>query len=394
MGFLSSSKKERQVVIFDIGSGSVGGAIARIPTDGKSIPTIIKSARTEIVFQNELDFDLFLKDMLKALNETATKLYKAKLGAPDEIFCVLASPWYLSETRVIKMSKEHSFLFTKKIGDELFQKEISGLTEMYKKKYGGVESAPEVIEHHIMGVSLNGYSVPDPIGKRSRSVEMNMIISLSPKVCLDAIKKSISKVCHSTPVSFSSFAVASYIAVRDRFIGPDSYLLLDISGEITDVGIVSRGVLKATLSFPFGKKTFFKYMCTKLEIELRDAQELFTLYTSNVISTDFKEKLTPLFKSIEKSWAEAFRQCIGTLPHTLTLPGTIFLTADTDIRSWFAEILKTEEYLQSMVAEHHCTVVTLEGPEFLPLCSVKDDLCDPFLMIEAITVMRKSEQKI
>ncbi len=391
--FSSSSHKERLVAIFDIGSGSVGGALARIPDDGTGVPEIIKSARTQITFQNVLDFNIFLSDMLTALNTTASELYKAKLGAPDEIVCVVASPWYISETRTIKMSKEVPFVFTRRLGDELFQKEIVSLTEMYQKKYGGVESAPEVIEHHIMGVSLNGYPVLDPFGKKTKAIEMNMIISLSPKICLERIKKTLSKTYHSKPVTFSSFMVASFIAVRDRYVTPDSYLLLDINGEITDVGIVSKGILRATLSFPFGKKTFFKYMCSKLEIELRDAKELFALHTKGVISEKFKDKLGPLFKSIENSWSEAFRQCIGTLPHTLTLPGTIFLTADNDIRDWFANVVRNEEYIQSMVADHTSTVVTLEGPEFLNMCRVKDGLCDPFLMIEAIAIMRKKEYK-
>lgn len=393
MGFFnSSSNKERLVAIFDIGSGSVGGALARIPTDGKGIPTIIKSARTEIAFKNELDFGVFLNDMLEALSSTATELYKGKVGAPREIVCVMASPWYLSETRTVKMSKEHSFVFTNRLADELFQKEIDSLKEKYQTKYGGVDSAPEIIEHQVMGVSLNGYSIPDPIGKKSKSVEMNIIMSLSPKLCLDKIKRTLSKTYHSTPVSFSSFAVASYIAVRDRYISTNSYLLLDISGEITDVGIVSKGILKATLSFPFGKKTFFKYMCSKLEIELRDAKELFSLYSSGTISKKLKDKLDPLFKSIEGSWGEALRECIGTLPRTLTLPGTIFLTADSDMRDWFVNVVRNDEYIQSMVAERKCTVITLEGPEFLNMCNVKDGLCDPFLMIEAIAIMRKKEK--
>jgi hypothetical protein len=130
-------------------------------------------------------------------------------------------------------------------------------------------------------------------------------------------------------------------------------------------------------------------MCTKLDIELRDAQELFNLFSTGTLSERRKKKVEPLFQSIENSWGEAFRACIGTLPHTLTLPGTIFLTADTDIRGWFVNVVCNEPYIQSMVAEHKCTVVTLEGPEFLNMCSVKDGTCDPFLMIESIAVMRK-----
>jgi hypothetical protein len=390
MGFFSSSnKKERLVAIFDIGSGSVGGAMTIVPSEGNGIPTILKSVRTEVSYHDELDFNLFLNDMLKALNSTAEALYKSKLGAPDEIVCVLASPWYFSETRIIKMTRDHSFLFTSKLADELLDKEISTLKSSYDKKYGTTKSTPEVIEHHVMGVSLNGYLIDEPLGKRSRSVEMHMVISMSPAQALDKIRKTLSNTFHHIPVSFSSFVLSSYLAVREKYVTPDSYLLLDIGGEITDVAIITKGILKASLSFPFGKKTFFKYMCTKLEIEPRDAEELFKLFSDNTLAIKKRKKVEPLFQSIENSWGEAFRQCIGTLPHTLTLPSTIFLTADADIRGWFVDVVRNEPFIQSMVADHKCTVVTLEGPEFLKMCSVKDNTCDPFLMVEAIGFMRK-----
>lgn len=389
-GFSKPKNKEKVIAIFDIGSGSIGGAIVRIPNTDKGMPTIIKSVRTDIAFHDELDFNLFLKDMLEALKNTSKLLYDAKLGAPDEIVCVLASPWYLSETRVVKMSREHSFAFTSSIADEMLQKEIASLNALYEKKYSGAKSSPEVIEHHVMGVSLNGYLVDEPIGMRSRSVEMHMVISMSPKLCLDKIRETISSTFHHIPVTFSSFSVCSYLAVREKYVTPDSYLLLDIGGEVTDVAIITRGILKASLSFPFGKRTFFKYICTKLEIEQRDAVELFNLYSAGTLSDRKKKKVEPLFQSIENSWGEAFRGCVGTLPHTLKLPGTIFLTADSDIREWFKNVVCNEPFIQSMVSEHKCTVITLEGPEFLNMCSVKDGTCDPFLMVEAIGIMRKS----
>jgi hypothetical protein len=390
MGFLfGSKKKEKIVAIFDIGSGSVGGAIVRIPTDGKRIPTIIKSVRNDIKTRGSFKFDLFVGDMISALSLSVNSLYDKKVGAPDEIICVLASPWYLSETRTVRMSREKSFTFTKRLASELIQKEISGLTESYKKKYGNIDNTPQMIEQHTMAVSLNGYTVLDPLNKKCNFVEMNMIISLAPRVCLNKINETLSKTFHHTKVSFSSFTVATYLAVRDKYVVPDSYLLIDISGEITDVGIVTKGILKSVLSFPFGKKTFFNYICTKLEIESRDAKELFRLYSENNISSEYKKKVEPLFKSIENSWGEAFNQCVTTLPRILILPNTIFLTADNDIKNWFANVLRNEEHIQLSTSDHKSEVITLDGPEFLNMCDVKEGACDPFFMIEAIAVMRK-----
>ncbi|HAE36840.1 MAG: hypothetical protein UR85_C0003G0014 [Candidatus Nomurabacteria bacterium GW2011_GWF2_35_66] len=391
MDFSFSSKKEKMVAIFDIGSGSVGGAFVTIPSDRNKLPTIIKSTRVDIVEREELDFNVFLKDMILALGFASRNLYQSKLGAPDEIVCVLASPWYISETRLIKISKEHSFIFTKKVVDELLAKELSSLDSIYKNKYGEAESAPEVIEHPIVGISLNGYQVDDPLGKRTRSIEMNMVISLSPKICLDSIKETISKSFHHTPISFSSFMVASFISVRDKYMNHDSYLLLDIGGEVTDVGIVAKGVLKESLSFPYGKKTLFRDICKSLKVELRDAYELFSLFNKGTLSEKEIKKLKPVLDFVELAWGKSFRECINSLPRTLTLPNVMFLTIDSDVKDWFVKVINSEEYIQSMVPNKKFTLVAIDGPEFLNMCNVKNGTCDPFLMIESINVMRKVE---
>lgn len=388
---LFSSKKEKLVAIFDIGSGSVGGALVRVPLDGKSLPTIIKSTRTDIVTRKELDFNLFLKDMILALGFASKALYQSKLGAPDEIVCVLASPWYISETRLIRMSKEHSFIFSKKIIDELAKKEITSLDILYKGKYGDTESAPEVIEHPILGISLNGYQVDDPIGKKTRSIEMDMVISLSPNLCLDQIKEILSKTFHNTPVSFSSFMMSSYVAVRDRYMNHESYLLLDIGGEVTDVAIISKGILRESLSFPYGKKSLLRDISNKLKIELRDAKEIFSLFNKGVISTKESAKISSVLSEVEKSWGQSFRESINTLPRILTLPNVMFLTIDPEVKDWFMKVINNEEYIQSMVPNKKFALISLDGPEFLNMCNLKDSTCDPFLMIEAISVTRKME---
>ena len=390
MGFLfTSKKKEKLVAIFDIGSGSVGGALVSIPLDKKSLPTIIKSIRADIVTRKEVDFNLFLKDMILSLNFASKSLYESRLGAPEEIICVLASPWYTSETRLIKMSKESPFTFNKKVVDGLLAKEFSSLKILYKNKYGEVESKPEIIEHPIIGVLLDGHHVDEPLGKKTNSIEINMIVSLTPKICLDKIKDTISKSFHSAPIYFSSFIIASYIAVRDKYVHQDSYLLLDIGGEVTDIGIVTNGILNDSISFPYGKKTLFRDICNKLKIEQRDAYEIFSLLNKTTLSDKEKEKLKPVLESVKKSWGNLFRESINSLSHISKLPNVIFLTIDADIKDWFVKIINNDEYIESMVPDKNFILITLDGGEFLNMCNVKNGTCDPFLMIESINVMRK-----
>lgn len=393
MGFLfKSTKKENTALVFDIESGSVGGCISRIPGGDSGTPAVLRSFREEIFSRDELDYDLYLEDMIKSLESVAKALHDSKPGRVSEISCVLGSPWYLSETRIIKITKEHSFVFTKKIAHDLLEKEVSSLSSEYKKRYGEIKTSPEVIEHNVMGVSLNGYPIKDPIGKRSRSLEINMITSLSPQICLDKIRQTLLKFFPHTKISFSSFATASYFVARNRYLNLNSYLLINVGSEITDVGIVTQGILRASLSFPFGKKTFFKQMCNKLNIEKREAKELFGLYYKGTLDSARKDKLIPVLKSIEDLWGEAFRKCINTLPHTFTLPETIFLTIDEDVKKWFSDVMCHQESVQAMLTGRKCRIVTVNSPEFSNICLFKDQNFDPFLVVETTALFRKIEK--
>ena len=391
MGFLFSSKKEKLVAVFDIGSGSVGGALVRISNDKNKLPTIIKSARTDIVYRENVDFNQFLGDMITSLGTTATLLHQSKLGAPSEIFCVLASPWYVSETRVIKMSKDVPFVFSSKMIDELIKKEISSVETLYKTKYGNVSSAPEIIEHPILGVFLNGYRIDNPIGEKVKNFKVDLAISLSPSICLDKVKEEISKTFTHTKVSFSSFMLASYISIRDRYITNDSYMIFDISGEITDVGIVTNGVLDKSASFPYGRNTLIRNIGKSLNIELRDTLELLSLYSKGTLEEGQLNKLNEVLKASEELWGASFKECINSLLHVLIIPSIVFLTIDRDIKDWFVKVINNGEHIQSMVSGKQFTLITIDGPDFLNMCSVENETCDPFLMIEAISVVRKME---
>jgi hypothetical protein len=174
-------------------------------------------------------------------------------------------------------------------------------------------------------------------------------------------------------------------------VNNDSYLLLDIGGEVTDIGIVSNGIIKDSLSFPYGRQTLFRNISKKLNIELRDVYQMFSLFTQDILRQEDKIKFTPVLESQREIWGKFFKDTIKTLPETSILPNIIFLTIDADVKDWFAKIINNGEYIQSTALDKKFTLVTIDGGEFLNMCNVKNGTCDPFLMIEAISVMRKME---
>jgi hypothetical protein len=177
-GFLQKEKKDTIVAIFDISSGGVGGAIVNMDP----LPIILSSARVAINSEKINGFDDLARATEKALGAVAYHVHQDNVAIPEKIICTLASPWYVSETRIIQMDRAESFTFTKKLADELLNKELSALAR----------NDFEIIENRVMQVLIDGKSYEYPIGLVGKSIEMNMVTALSPQIFLDTIREKLS----------------------------------------------------------------------------------------------------------------------------------------------------------------------------------------------------------
>src|SRR3989344_7958925 len=97
--FSQTKKHEHgRALLVDIGSASIGAAIARFSKEQK--PLLEITTRNDIVFQENLNFKRFVSATTEALTKTLNQIQKRSSARPDHIHCVLSSPWFVSQTRV------------------------------------------------------------------------------------------------------------------------------------------------------------------------------------------------------------------------------------------------------------------------------------------------------
>ena len=381
MGLFNGVKNNETVAVFDIGSGSVGGALARLNTNGK--PEVFSVSREPIAFQQNFSFQKFLSSMLQALNNTSQVLSRAHTS-PRHIFCFLASPWYASQTRVIKFSKNTPFVFSKKLADNLIYKEIENFERAHLEKHLGPKGHARPIEHKIMSVKLNGYSVSNPIGQRALAVEMTMFISMSPESILLAIKEAIGHF-FGHQIHFSSFPFASFLVCRVLFKNKSDFILMDAGSEITDVSLIKNNIIEESFSFPLGKNFLIKSLISGLGMTQTEAVSALTVFLSEKLQDSSREQVTQVLKNAQDEWLKYFRNTLTHITHDLSLPSEIILTADDDVAPWFIETIKKEEYNQNTLTGKNFNVIMLDTKAFsnvLNLDKVQDR--DPFLMLEAV----------
>jgi hypothetical protein len=388
MGIFSGTKeKGKLTLVFNIGSSSVGGALFYALPEGT--PKIIFSVNEPVKLEKNVDIDRILVLTLEALNIVASKIYKAGLGAPTAVFCVLSSPWYISQTRVISVKKDTPFVFSDKLADSLVAEEVKNFEKENEEKYQNIGKSVRIIELKNIKAMLNGYETAKPFGQKVKELELTIFISLSAEGVLQKIETTIEKYFHKVSIRFSSFAVAAFTVVRDMEVGKEDFLVLDIGGEITDISMVKKNILRESASFPLGRNFLIRGVAVALGTSLEEASSLITLYGSGHAEEETRVKMKKIMTDLGNEWLKKFQECLANLSNDISVPSRIYMANDKDLADFFIETIKTEKFSQYTLTESKFEVVFLDTKMLHGLARFEEAVIRrPFLIIDSIYINR------
>jgi len=385
--FSDDKKKEELMLVFDIGSSSVGGALFLM--QNSRVPKIIFSIRESITLQKDLNADQFLSFTIKSLDIIVNKIYMAKLGAPKRIFCVLSSPWHVSQARVIKLAKNTPFVFTSKLADSLIQKEISLFEEEHLKKYANTGSSFRSIEFKNIKTMLNGYETSQPLNQKVKEIEMTVFISISEELVLKKIEETIGQYFHFKEIKFSSFVIASFTIVRDIYINQENFLLIEIGGEVTDISMIKKNTLRESSSFPLGRNFIIRGVSSILRSSLDEAKSFISLFQNGHTALDMSKKLSPIIDKLKMEWLQKFQESLANLSNDISIPETIYMVVDKDLAGFFCETIENEQFNQYTLTESKFKVVFLSVEVFHGMATFEENIVrDSGLIIDSIYINR------
>lgn len=373
------------IIVFDIGSASIGGAFVSI--DPTRPPEIIFTTRRDIPFQEKLNFERFLNSMIKTIEEMFAVMQKAGGGVTvDQAFCVLASPWYASQTRLVHYNQPTPFVVTENGLEKLIQKEITLFREsklFAHSKVGNV--APNIMESKNIQMKLNGYEVRNPFGKKASELRVALYISMIPANIHDSINESIVKFWNLKDVHFSSFSYTAFDTIRDMFTDEPSFLFVDISGEVTDISLAKDGVLLESISFPAGKNMLIRSIAKEMKTTPAIAVSEMNLYLEDKSTRDHAKQIEEIMHTETKAWKIFFEDGLSQLALEFPIPRVIFYTADDNVSKWFEAAIRDANFMRFSQEDGQFLVRSL-GNQFLDrfVSVIEPDSRDAFLAIETI----------
>jgi len=282
------------------------------------------------------------------------------------------------------------FLITKRFTDHLladakeeFRHEIQSMSKEMAKNLISLESK-------VIQTTLNGYQTSHPYGKRVTRIELALYISLLSSTVEEQVSTVVDEMLGVEKKFSHTFLLAFFAAVRDIFHTEADFLLIDMGGEITNLGLVRANILTDSTSFFWGRNVLLRKVAAGLGTIPEEAHSLIRRRGSRELAEEgVSGNVSKVLATIEEEWLRDLGIACNKLAEEEGLPKHIFLVSLPDAEKWFTHMLESDACSNYTFTHEPFQVDTLAGKSLSSYFSLrKGAVYDPYLGIESIFINR------
>jgi len=359
-----SSKNQTSVILIDIGSSSVGAGFALYAPG--ATPSMYYSVRLPIEPRPNEDIDIAMLRTLEAVHG-----YVLKEGAPtmkrevgsahvDNILVSVAAPWQNTTVKTHTIAPGKKFTFTKSMLSDI----VSG-TLIPKDSVSSGES--------VIATILNGYETSDPFDKEVTRADLVILSSSLKRTVTEAIKESVRGAYHTSAIIFTAFAPVAYAILRDLYPHERDFLILDVTGEATDLVFVRSGLILQVETLPQGINVLLNsgrragILSVGEEVILERAASKQPGYIQPGRNVRFGVRAL----GAEKDWLENISSLLKKIAVKHALPRTLFLLSDFEVREYLKRTLDSSTLHTLWLSDSPLGIIPLTASQFSTHVAVK-----------------------
>ncbi|MEQ1500130.1 MAG: hypothetical protein ABL917_02010, partial [Parcubacteria group bacterium] len=347
---LFEDKKEEVSLLVDIGNSSITAAFLLFSSD--KLPNFLYTVKTDFIVSDKPNATQLLETMNRVLEDTLSYMmkygfehnyWKYKHKKLDNLFVSFSSPWFIPKNKHIHLSQDKTFIISDAFLNDIRDKE----EEIFKKEltdqfHGNDTDSFQVIEKSIVQIKINGYSVEDVMGVKTKMFDAYLCMSVINDSVMTRVYNTILKNT-SLPkenVLAHTFPLVSFSVFRDIYPDFSSFIIMDITGEVTDMTMVQNEVIVGTTSFPFGSNYMIRKISQVLNLPPEVAESTLHMYLTKKLDNDLCLSIENILSDIEKEWAIYLENSLLELSPELILPSRMYITVDGGVFPVYMNFLK------------------------------------------------------
>src|SRR3989344_761344 len=275
MNFGKKEESSRFLTV-DIGSNSVKvmafdvektekGPVAAIIGIGKR-PLLEESARGGVIVDAE--------DVAKAVTHAASMACNGDEPITQAIFGVSGNVAYGLMTTVRVTRGSGSPISAKEV-DGIFAKTYDAAHDQIQSKLlevtGAAETAVQMVTSSVVYTKVDGQAVKEPVGMQGQKIEFAVFTSFVPAYHLD----NLQEIAESAGLEVTAVGSTMYSLVKSLGYSKKADfdgVIMDIGGEMTEVGVIFSGGIVDTRSLDIGGTHFTQELSRNMDMSFQDAE--------------------------------------------------------------------------------------------------------------------------
>lgn len=286
------------------------------------------------------------------------KSAQARSHVDIELLFLLGSPWHVSWSDTIHISKDKPFKVSAREIEE-------AVNSTFRSSHNGFT----IISRHIMGYKMNGYSMGDPMGKITSSLDMHAYVESAPEAVITSLSSVIRKHLPHISMSFTTASFAAVEAVKHYSNMKDMILILP-EYDVTDVILVKNGMIQSMASLPWGGASMARDLFGKVSSGIEEAFAKSNRLLSGELDTKEVERVTKLSQDIRSKLVSDFRNILWKMNESLLLPGDCVVVGDNIAAHFIAKWLDDEDYSEQTYTLNGLKISLLSGKDLASLLAI------------------------
>lgn len=306
-----------------------------------------------------------LNEILADIAKHAAKSFLERRHHIKEVFVGISSPWYISKSFSINVSKKEPFVVTKKGVEDILSKEINRFVkEVNEGVYKGfIDGEFMLHEQNVVSTALNGYKTTNPYGKKTSSLSMNVSVSLFAKDFVEKVTHIIESHIVFKNITFHSFPFLCGMGVTKLFSNESTAFLVHLTEHTTDISYMKNGVLENTASIPLGMSDMIDRISRAINTQPHITYSLLRTFSESMLSSVATEKIKASANLTRDEWLAYIHKVEKDLVGNDVMPTKVFFTSPTGtlvlcemfLKEHFAPVSLDNEKTSSFV--HHSPFV-------------------------------------
>ncbi len=362
--FFGGRDKSKKIILFDFRSSSVAASIIAIDEE-ISLPKILFARREHYYFSEAPHPEEFIMRAHIALKKLIEEINHFKINDPDidhaisEVRILYGAPWYTPNFIDIHHEQDKDFVFTK----ELLAKIIKNTDKKLE-----INPHTEIIEKNLSSILINGYETTDPFKKKTKDVKLSFYLSYVAAETKEEIERIIKNSLHVENIYSHSHTAVLHSFLKSNFHAVNNYVLLDVSGEITEITIVRNSFFKKHITVPVGSHIFSRKLAEISGYDLHTAWSHLNIFLEQKNEPKTKKKIENIFEDIKDHYLNSIKKSF-TEEKVIDIPPKIFVVADNEVRNLVKNVFESHDgYAGALKMSRRPDVVSFNRDTFSNLC--------------------------